>query len=359
MSREHRVFLGTRKGVFTLRSNDGRCHWELDPPALTGNDVNHVIADPRDPDRVYATGNNVFFGSQLMRSRDGGRSWEGASQSPAFAEGDGRAVESLWFVRPGHADHPGEMWCGTKPAALFRSTDWGDTWSLMPALNEHPTTTLWQPGGAGLVLHGIVLDPAKPDSLITTISAGGAYRSDDGGTSWEPINRGIRADFMPDPNTPAGHCVHKVVRTSSGPLFQQNHCGCYISEDEGASWVEVTEGLPSEFGFAAAAHPHEPRTVYVAPLIGPEFRVFPNSAVTVWRSRDGGGSWQPLCNGLPRHDAYIATLRAAMATDSEDDAGVYMGSNTGQLFFSPNGGDVWREIADHLPPILSVEASAA
>jgi photosystem II stability/assembly factor-like uncharacterized protein len=363
MTREHRAFLGTRRGVFTLRSQDGRCSWQLDAPALPGYEINHVAADPRDPLRVYATANHAVWGPQIQISRDGGRSWTAAAQSPAFAPDDGRAVKSLWFIRPGHAAHPGEVWCGVEPAALFRSTDWGDTWTLMPALTEHPTASLWQPGGAGLILHGIVLDPLRPNSLIATISAGGAYRSDDGGVSWQPINAGVRAGFLPESEAqpPAGHCVHKLVRTAGADslLFQQNHCGAYASEDEGASWREVTDGLPSEFGFPAAAHPHAPRTVYVAPLVGDSFRAFADGAVTVWRSQDGGGNWEPLCNGLPRRDAYLAALRAAMTTDTEDDAGIYLGSSTGQLFFSPNSGDAWREIGNHLPPVLSVDASAA
>lgn len=361
MGREYRIFLGTRKGAFSLRSCDGRGSWRISPPALPGSDVYHVTADPRDPARVYAAANHAVWGPQLMRSQDGGRTWAAAGSSPAFPPIAGTTVKAIWFIRPGHANRPGEVWCGVEPAALFRSDDWGDTWSLVESLGAHPTAALWQPGGGGLCLHGVVLDPTDPARIIATISAGGAYRSDDAGASWRPINSGVRAGFIPGPPLPAGHCVHKVVRTAGTPsmLFQQNHCGCYASDDEGENWREVTEGLPSEFGFPAAAHPHEPRTVYVAPLTGDSFRTFPDGAVTVWRSRDGGGNWQPLCNGLPRRDAYLATLRTAMATDAEDDAGLYLGTSTGQLFFSPNSGDCWSEIADHLPPILSVDASAA
>lgn len=361
MAREHRVFLGTRKGMFALRSGDGRGCWQMDPPALAGTDVYHVAADPRDPSLAYAAANHAIWGPQLMRSRDGGRTWNPAASSPAFAPDSGQSVKAIWFIRPGHPDVPGEVWCGVEPAALFRSTDWGDTWTLVDSLTNHPTTALWQPGGGGLCLHGIVLDPTDPARIIATISAGGGYRSDDAGASWQPINRGLRAGFLPDPSNAAGQCVHKLVRTAgdASVLFQQNHCGCYVSDDEGENWREVTEGLPSEFGFPAAAHPHEPRTVYVAPLVADSFRAFADGAVTVWRSRNGGGCWEPLTNGLPRRDAYLAALRTAMATDAEDDAGVYLGTSTGQLFFSPNGGDAWREIASHLPPILSVDASAA
>ncbi|MGH2585614.1 MAG: WD40/YVTN/BNR-like repeat-containing protein, partial [Dehalococcoidia bacterium] len=209
--------------------------------------------------------------------------------------------------------------------------------------------------------HGIDLHPTNPDSLVATISAGGAYRTDDGGASWRPVNQGVRMDFAPEEqqNVPAGHCVHKLVRSPADPewLFQQNHCGPHRSADGGATWEPCGDGLPSGFGFPAAAHPHEPRTVYVAPLAGDGFRVFPDGALAVWRSRDGGGSWEPLRCGLPQQGAYTSAYRSAMATDREDSAGVYLGTATGQVFFSGDDGDHWELIADFLPPILSLEAA--
>jgi photosystem II stability/assembly factor-like uncharacterized protein len=362
MNGEHRLYLGTRKGLFRLRSCDGRRSWTVDPPALVGHDVYHAVEDPRDPARVYAAANHMVWGPRLARSLDGGRTWdEGGeqTQSPAFATGSGDSVKAVWYILPGHPERPGEVWVGVEPAALFRSRDWGATWEPVCGLNEHPTRAMWQPGGGGLCLHGIAASPSDPDDMVATISAGGSFRTTDGGTTWTPINSGVRAGFMPDESVVAGHCVHKLVRSPQDPnwLFQQNHCGAYRSKDGGASWQEVTAGLPSEFGFPAAIHPHESQTVYVAPLRGDFFRVFPDGAMAVWRSRDGGDNWEPLRCGLPQRNAYLASFRAAMSADREDAAGIYLGTSTGQVFCSIDEGDSWSMIADYLPPILSVAAA--
>jgi photosystem II stability/assembly factor-like uncharacterized protein len=360
MTRETRLLVGTRKGGFLFRSRDGRKTWTVDEPIQKGWSVAHLIEDPRDPVRLYAAANHDVWGSVIVRSVDGGRSWEEKTESPAFAEDSRTALKALWCVKPGHAERPGEVWAGVDPGSLFHSSDWGATWQAVPGINEHPTREGWQPGGGGLCLHGIEPDPSNPSSLIVTISAGGAFRSDDSGASWRPINRGIKADFMPDPTVPVGHCVHHMVRSPQDPewLFQQNHCGVYRSENGGESWQDIAAGLPSEFGFAAAIHPHEAHTVYVAPLVGDSFRVFPDSGVTVWRSRDGGDNWEPLRHGLPQGNAYLASYRQAMTTDKEDSAGVYLGTTTGQIFYSPDSGDHWELLADFLPPVLSLETAA-
>lgn len=358
MAREVRLWVGTRKGVFEFCSDDGRQTWQPHQPKLLGWSVNHVIEDPREPSRVYAAANHMVWGPWMAVSTDGGETWNERASSPAFPAEEGTSVSALWSIAPGHAERPGVVWAGVDPGALFRSDDWGATWTPVDGLNKHETRDLWQAGGGGLCLHSILPHPDKPESLMVTISAGGTFRSDDDGETWIPLNKGIAADFMPDPNQPAGHCVHKLVRSAGDPdyLFQQNHCGPYRSEDGGLNWTATFDGLPSTFGFAAAAHPHQPRTFYVSPLDSDMFRSA-DGALAIWRTRDGGNSWEPLRCGLPQQGAYLSMYRAAMTTDREDDPGIYAGTSTGQIFASRDGGEHWEMIADYLPPILSLETS--
>jgi hypothetical protein len=361
MERATRLYAGTRKGLFRLCSHDGRRTWMTEPPHLAGWSVYHATEDPRAPGRIYAAARSEHWGPMLARSEDDGRTWNERGPSPAFPEGSGKSVNAVWYVRPGHAERPGEVWVGVDPAALFRSRDWGESWELVPSLTDHETTRVWMAGGGGLILHGVDIDPTNPESMIVTVSAGGSYRTDDGAATWRPINRGIRADFMTESDraTGAGHCVHHLVRSPVDPewLFQQNHCGVYRSADGGESWDDVAAGLPSSFGFAAATHPHEAKTVYVCPLGSDSERTVPGGALTVWRSRDGGDSWEPLTDGLPQRNAYVMSFRLAMTTDREDPAGIYLGTSTGQIFFSPDAGDRWELVADFLPPILSLETA--
>lgn len=356
MQHETRLYVGTRRGLFRFCTADDRRSWRAGDPALLGWNVFHAVEDPRDPSRVYAAANHDVWGPRVARSQDGGRTWEDRNTSPSFEVADGLSVEKTWVVRPGHADRPGEVWAGVDPGALFRSHDWGASWTPVTSLNQHPTRALWNPGGGGLCLHNILLHPTDPERLLVTVSAGGTYASEDGGTTWQPRNQGVAADFMPDPDVEAGHCVHKVVRSAGDPeqLFQQNHCGHFRSSDEGRSWQEV-QGLPSTFGFVAAAHPHDADTLYVSPLKGDDFRAYADGAMTVWRSRDGGDSWQPLRCGLPQQGAYLSAMRSAMCTDGRDRAGIYIGTSTGQIFASRDDGDSWSLLADYLPPILSLE----
>lgn len=348
------VLVGTKKGLLLFTSAD-RERWQTRGPFLRGKEVYHAICDPR-TGRIFATSNDAWFGSEIVFSDDLGETWTSARQSPAFSENSGLKIERIWHLEPGLEANPNVLYAGVAPAALFRSEDGGETWSEVTGLSEHPTRSRWHPGAGGLCLHSIQLDPANPQRIFVAISAVGVFRTDDGGTTWQPVNRGTRAEFLPEKLPEFGQCVHKLLMAPGKPelLFQQNHCGVYRSADAGATWEEITAGLPSDFGFPLALHPRDPQTVYVLPLQGAEFRCPPEGKLRVFRSRDGGRSWDSLTAGLPQEHAFASVLREGMASDSRDPAGVYFGTNTGKLFASRDEGDTWQIIADDLPPISSV-----
>lgn len=350
------VMVGTRKGTFLFSSDPARRSWRRGQDHL-GWSTHAVHYDPRH-NALYAATNSPVFGALVQRSDDGGVTWQHYNQGLDFPESEEQRVREVWQVTPGHADRPDEVWAGTGSAGLFRSNDRGATWSPVTGLNERMNTDNWMPGGGGLILHTIVPDPVRPDRIFVAVSAGGAYRSDDGGATWQPVNRNVRADFMPDPYPETGQCVHKIAQSASLPdrLYQQNHCGVYRSDDGGNWWEDISEGLPSRFGFPMAVHPHDPDTVFVVPLTGDDQRVVPDGQMAVWRSRNRGEGWERLTNGLPDR-AYFTILRDALATDSCDSAGVYVGTTTGQLFFSRDGGDHWELLADRLPPVQAVHAA--
>ncbi len=310
--------------------------------------------DPRTR-RIFAAGNDAWFGCEVVYSDDLGETWTSAKTSPAFTEASGLKVENIWHLEPGPAATPNVLYAGVAPAALFRSEDAGETWSEVSSLTSHPSRPNWHPGAGGLCLHSIQIDPADPQRMYVAISAVGVFRSDDGGGSWKPANRGTRAEFFPGNRFPEfGQCVHKLLIAPGGALFQQNHCGMYRSDNAGESWEEITAGLPSDFGFPLAVHPREPGTAYVLPLQGAEFRCPPDAALRVFRTRDGGATWQPLTNGLPQEDAYASVLREGMCADTGTPAGLYFGTNTGKIFATRDEGDTWYLLADNLPPVLSV-----
>lgn len=347
------VMVRTRKGTFLFWSDEARRTWRRSHHHPTCG-VHAVSYDVRDGS-IYAATNSWDHGPLVQRSDDGGRTWTPAAEPAAF--GDDRSAHEVWQVQPGHAAHRGVVWAGTREAGLFRSDDRGSTWRSVAGLNDHPTRATWQPGGGGLILHTIVLDPSDPKRLYACISTGGAYRSEDCGETWTPINRGVRADFLSEPNPETGHCVHKMVLHPARPnvLFQQNHCGVYRSDDRGETWVDIGDGLSSSFGFPIAVHPHDPHTIYVVPLIADVQRVVPDGRMAVWRSRDDGAAWQPLTAGLPS-DAWLTILRESLAVDSCDPAGVYVGTTNGQVFASRDDGDHWELMADYLPSVVSVNA---
>jgi photosystem II stability/assembly factor-like uncharacterized protein len=374
------VMVGTPKGGFIFSSDEARKNWTVSDVLFKGWNLMHMQMDPRDR-RMHAAVSHFVYGPTTHYSDDLGKTWTQASLSPklprpsvsgrphgtveeAFSKiplpDTPEEVTKVWNITPGRADEPGVLYAGVQPASLFRSTDRGDSWSLVEGLYDHPQRGQWNPGAGGLCLHTIVLDPKDHNRMYVAISAAGVYRSDDGGQTWQPRNKNVRADFMGESNFPEfGQCVHKLEMHPARPevLFQQNHCGVYRSDNSGDDWIDIGEGrLPSRFGFPIAIHPHDPRSVYIILEESDEFRMSVGGQFAVWRSRDDGQNWQRLTKGLPQN-AHLVVLREALATDTCEKAGLYAGTNTGQLFYSRDEGDSWEILADFLPPILSVETA--
>ena len=376
------VLVGTRKGAFILSSDSSRRQWSVSEPHFGGGDslqlesvpgsftgsgpsgdIFHMAYDPRDGGTVFAAVNNIIWGPEILRSRNLGKTWQSSSQGPRFSGGD-LTVSRVWHVEPGRADESGVVYAGVEPAAFFKSEDGGDTWGEVTGLTGHPSRDQWQPGLGGLCLHSIVLEPSRRDRIWVGISAVGVFGTEDGGESWHAMNQGVAAHFLPDHYPEFGQCTHKLLSHSSRPqvLFQQNHCGVYRSDDAGADWQDITEGLPSRFGFVPGLHSHDPDTIYVLPEdrvtgeeVGGGMRLVTDAKFRVFRSRSSGRDWEPLTKGLPQRNAYLHVMREGMATDSLDPCGIYVGTSTGQLFYSRNDGDSWELLVDHLPPINSVD----
>jgi hypothetical protein len=347
------LMVGTRKGAFIFHSADRR-RWSILGPYLEGTPVYHMILDPRDGRTVYAGADSEHWGPTVHSARIG-EGFGVPKGAPKFPAGSGLAVKRIWHVEPGPGD---TLLAGVEPAALFRSYDGGASWEGYDALNLHPTRSTWQPGFGGLCLHSILVDPNDEGHLVVGISAVGTWESMDGGETWKAENKGVRAEFLPNKYPEIGQCVHKLVWDSAGDgsIFHQNHCGVYHRGPGGGAWTEVSKGLPSDFGFPMAADPHRGRTAFVIPLTADQNRVPPGGALAVWRTTNGGRRWTKLSKGLPRPHAYQGVLREGLTTDSEDPLGVYFGTNTGQLYASRDGGESWKAVAIHMPPILSVSA---
>ncbi|MGP9822251.1 WD40/YVTN/BNR-like repeat-containing protein [Salinarimonas sp. NSM] len=377
---EIRVLVGTTKGVFVVSGREERTAWRVEGPFCDGWPINHVIGDP-ETGTLWAGGGGAFHGAGVWRSRDGGASWSvvrlTSGQMDAWAAADadfaamvgwtdaplpfGDAFSQVWSLCFAH----GALWAGTKPASLLVSRDGGETWARVESLTDHPSAQSWNPGAAGLVLHTIVPHPTDPAKLWIGISAAGVFATEDGGATWERRNRVSNAEACHGHTHPAaprdgeiGHCVHNMMRApgEGDVLYQQNHHGVWRSADGGRSWDDVTDGLPSTFGFPIRVHPRDARTVWTFPLNGDSAGRFPpDAAAAVWRSRDGGETWADLRTGLPQTSCYFTVLRQAMAGDAREPAGVYFGTNSGSVFASRDEGERWEEIARHLPTILSVE----
>ena len=346
------LLLGTSKGAFILQSDRDREDWALSGPFCDAISLNHVKGDP-ETGAIYAAGGNPWFGLDIWKSTELGASWSKSAEGLAYP--DGTEIDSVWSLGIGG----GKVWAGVRPAGLFESADGGQSWAHVAALTEHPTRPDWPPGGAGLTLHHIVTDPEDPDRIWVGISSAGTFYSDDGGESWRPRNGGIPiVDFDTGEETGAeiGSCVHGLAIGPGGTMYQQGHMGMYMSRDLGALWQDVSAGLPSRFGFPVAAHPRDPQTAWFVPMNGDMAgRFMPDAAAAVWRTRDGGQSWQDLRDGLPQEHCYVTVLRHALEVDGEAETGVYFGTNSGSLYASRDGGDHWRCLARDLPCIYSVE----
>jgi hypothetical protein len=362
-----RVLVGTRKGAFVLASDGTRKQWDVSGPHFSGWEVYHITGSPAEPNRLFASPHTAWFGQKIQRSDDGGETWEpvgnefvydGAPGTHQWYDGTPHPWEfkRVWHLEPSLTD-PETVYAGVEDAALFRTTDSGQTWLELPGLRRHDSGSSWQPGAGGLCLHTILLDAGDPKRMFTAISAAGAFRSDDEGQTWRPINRGLRSDNIPKPDAEVGHCVHSLAMHQSRPnvLFMQKHWDVMRTDNAGESWREVSGNLPSDFGFPIVVHPNEPDTIFVVPIKNDSEHYPPEGKLRVYRSRTGGDEWEALTNGLPQRDCYVNVLRDAMAVDSLASPGVYFGTTGGQVYASADTGESWAPIVRDLPSVLSVE----
>ncbi len=384
-----RVLVGTHKGAFILTSDGKREKWDVSGPHFAGWEIYHLKGSAVDPNRIYASQTSGWFGQVLQRSDDGGKTWHQpgvpAGYKPAagppqaapnkfiydespetgkpltthlFYDGSQHPWEfkRVWHLEP-CLKNPDTVFAGVEDAAIFKSTDGGENWQELSGLRGHSTGPAWQPGAGGMCLHTIVIDPLNTDRMFVAISAAGAFRTDDAGKSWKPINKGLQSKYIPDPNAETGHCVHRIALHPSKPdtLFMQKHWDVMRTDDAGDNWTKISGNLPTDFGFCIDVHAHEPETVYVVPIKSDSEHFPIDGALQVFRSRSGGNEWEALTNGLPQKDCYVNVLRDAMAVDRLDDCGIYFGTTGGQVYVSPNGGDTWQPIVENLPSVLSVE----
>jgi photosystem II stability/assembly factor-like uncharacterized protein len=383
-----RVLVGTRKGAFILNSDGKRQKWNITGPFFAGWEMYHLKGSPVDPNRIYASQTSGWFGQIIQRSDDGGKTWTipggeklpepfgppaGVSNKFAYDTSpetgapltthqwyDGTQhpweFKRVWHLEPSLSD-PNTVYAGVEDAAMFRTTDGGATWHELSGLRGHGSGPKWSPGAGGMGLHTILIDKANEDRMFIAISAAGAFRTEDGGKSWKPVNQGLRSQYIPDPNAEVGHCVHRIAMHPTRPktLFMQKHWDVMRTDDGGDNWYEVSGDLPTDFGFPIDVHAHEPDTVYVVPIKSDSEHFPPDGKLRVYRSRTGGNEWEPLTRGLPQENCYVNILRDAMSVDSLDDCGVYFGTTGGQVYCSPDGGDTWNCIVHDLPAVLSVE----
>ncbi len=364
-----RLLVGTRKGAFILESDATRKTWEVSGPHFAGWEIYHLKGSPADPDRLYASQTSGWFGQVMQRSKDGGKTWETVGNQFAYAGVPGThqwydgtqhpwEFKRIWHLEPS-LDNPDVVYAGAEDAALFVTRDAGQTWEELPGLRTQCKGNLWQPGAGGMGLHTIVLDPTRPGRMYVAISAGGVFRTDDGGQHWKAITHGLKSAYeLPDPTAEVGHCVHRIAMNRARPdvLFMQKHWDVLRTDDAGESWREISGNLPTDFGFPIAVHSHEPDTVYVVPIKSDSEHYPPEGKLRVYRSRKGGNEWEPLTEGLPQAHCYVNVLRGAMSVDSLESCGIYFGTTGGQVYASADSGDTWTAIVRDLPAVLSVEA---
>src|SRR6476646_8964816 len=362
-----RVLVGTRKGAFVMTADGTRERWDVSGPHFGGWEMYHLKGSPADPDRLYASQGTSWFGQLIQRSDDGGKTWEpvgnrfvydGVPGTHLWYDGTPHPWEfaRVWHLEPSPTD-PETVYAGVEDAALFRSTDGGQTWHELPGLRTHESASSWQPGAGGMCLHTIVLDPRDAGRMFVAISSAGTFRSADGGQTWRPVNRGLRSEQIPNPTAEVGHCVHRIAVHRARPdvLFMQKHWDVMRSDDGGESWHEVSGNLPTDFGFTIDVHAHQPDTIYVVPIKSDSEHFPPEGKLAVYRSRTGGNEWEALTKGLPQSDCYHNVLRDAMAVDQLDKGVSYFGTSGGQVYVSADSGDSWSPIVRDLPGVLSVE----
>ena len=386
-----RILVGTRKGAFVLTSDGKRQNWNVSGPHFAGWEMYHLKGSPVNPNRIYASQTSGWFGQIIQRSDDGGKTWiqpgtppgEKHAKQPGPPKGESNKFvydtsaetgkpltthiwydgtqhpwefKRVWHIEPSLTDAD-TVYAGVEDAGLFRSTDGGKNWKELAGLRGHGTGPRWQPGAGGMCLHTIILDPKDPKRIYIAISAAGAFRTDDGGNTWKPINKGLYSQYIPEPTAEVGHCVHHVAMNPARPnvLFMQKHWDVMRSDNAGDSWKEVSGNLPTDFGFVIDVHAHDPETIYVVPIKSDGEHFPPDGKLRVYRSKSGGDEWEALTKGLPQKDCYVNVLRDAMAVDSLDKCGVYFGTTGGQVYGSADAGDSWTPIVQHLPAVLSVE----
>ncbi len=362
-----RLLVGTRKGAFVLTSDAKRAKWDITGPHFAGWEIYHLKGSPVDPNRIYASQTSGWFGQKIQRSNDGGKTWDPVGDEFTYAGVPGThqwydgtqhpwEFKRVWHLEPSLSD-PDTVYAGVEDAAIFRTTDGGKSWQELPGLREHGTGPKWQPGAGGMCLHTILIDPKNQRRMYIAISAAGAFRTEDEGKSWKPINQGLQSEYIPDPTAEVGHCVHRIAMHPSRPstLFMQKHWHVMRSDNAGDSWEKISGNLPTDFGFPIDVHAHEPETIYVVPIKSDSEHYPLEGKLRVYRSRTGGNEWEALTKGLPQQDCYVNVLRDSMCVDSLDPCGVYFGTTGGQVYGSSNAGDSWNAIVRDLPAVVSVE----